>query len=126
MTRKIVYTENAPAPVGPYSQAIQANDFLYISGQIPVDPKTGKVNKETFEIECRLVLDNLKAVVEAGGSSLDKVVKVNIYLKDMSKFAELNKIYAEYFNDSKPARACVQVGMLPLDVDVEIEAVALV
>ena len=126
MTRKIIYTENAPAPVGPYSQAIQANDFLYISGQIPVDPKTGKVNKETFEIECRLILDNLKAVVEAGGSSLDKVVKVNIYLKDMSKFAELNKIYAEYFNDSKPARACVQVGMLPLDVDVEIEAVALI
>lgn len=124
--REIIYTQNAPAPVGPYSQAIQANDFLYISGQIPVDPKTGKVNKETFEIECRLVLDNLKAVVEAGGSSLDKVVKVNIYLKDMSKFAELNKIYAEYFNDSKPARACVQVGMLPLDVDVEIEAVALV
>ena len=124
--REIIYTQNAPAPVGPYSQAIQANDFLYISGQIPVDPKTGKVNKETFEIECRLVLDNLKAVVEAGGSSLDKVVKVNIYLKDMSKFADLKKIYAEYFNDSKPARACVQVGMLPLDVDVEIEAVALV
>lgn len=126
MERKIIFTPNAPAPVGPYSQAIQANDFLYVSGQIPVDPKTGQVNKESFEKECRLVLDNLKAVVEAGESSLEKVVKVNIYLKDMAKFAELNKIYAEYFNDSKPARACVQVGMLPLDVDVEIEAVALV
>lgn len=124
MDRKIISTKDAPLPVGPYSQAIQSGNFLFVSGQIPINPATSKVEKDSFSAQCHLVLKNLKAVVEAGGSSLAQVVKVNIYLLDLGKFAEFNTIYAQYFGESKPARACVQVARLPLDVEVEIEAVA--
>ncbi len=125
MEKTILFTPKAPAPVGPYSQAIQAGGFLFISGQIPLDPQTGKVVQGSFEAQCRMVLDNLKCILEEGKSSLEKVVKVNIYLVDLGKFAQLNAIYSEYFGQSKPARACVQVARLPLDVEVEIEAVAI-
>ena len=125
MSKTIIETENAPKPVGPYSQAIKANGFLFISGQVPIDPTTNQATKGTFEEQCRLVLNNVKAILEAGGSSLDEVVKVNIYLKNMENFAELNKIYSEYFDSGKPARACIPAGRLPLDFDVEIEATAL-
>jgi len=125
MEKTILFTNKAPAPVGPYSQAVKAGNFLFASGQIPLDPQTGKVVQGSFEVQCRRVLDNLKSILEEGGSSLEKVVKVNIYLIDLSKFALLNAIYSEYFGQSKPARACVQVARLPLDVEVEIEAIAL-
>ncbi|NUM35048.1 MAG: RidA family protein [Candidatus Brocadiae bacterium] len=125
MEKTIFFTSKAPAPVGPYSQAIKAGNFLFVSGQIPLDPQTGKVVQNSFEAQCRRVLDNLKSIVDEAGSSLEKVVKVNIYLIDLGKFSQLNAIYSEYFGQSKPARACVQVARLPLDVEVEIEAVAM-
>lgn len=125
MDKKIIYTEQAPKPVGPYSQAIQAGPFLFVSGQIPIDPKTGAVVRETFAQECRQVLENVKAVLTAGGSSLPQVVKVTIFLKDLNKFKELNSIYQEYFGESNPARATIEVARLPLDVSVEIEVIAL-
>jgi len=125
MQKEIVKTEKAPQPVGPYSQAIKANGFLFLAGQIPIVPKTGALQTGTFKEQCRLVLENVKAVLEAGGSSLERVVKVTIFLKDMETFGELNTIYSEYFEAGKPARSCIQAGRLPKDVEVEIEAVAL-
>lgn len=125
MEKKIIYTEQAPAPVGPYSQAVQTGNLVFISGQIPIDPKTNTLVTDSFARQCRQVLDNLKAIVLASGSQLENVVKVNIYLKDMNNFKELNDIYQEYFGTAKPARACVEVSRLPKDVAVEIEAVAL-
>ncbi len=125
MTKEIVYTEHAPAPVGPYSQAIKANGFLYVSGQIAINPKTNELVLGSFEEQSRLVLDNLKAILEAGNSSLEKVIKVTIFLKDMGQFGTFNTIYSEYFAAFKPARACVEVSRLPKDVEVEVEAIAL-
>ncbi len=125
MDKLIVYTEKAPNPVGPYSQAVKTGNLLFISGQIPIDPQTNALVTESFSKQCRQVLENLKAVILAGGSNLEKVVKVNIYLKDMNNFKELNDIYQEYFGTSKPARACVEVSRLPKDVAVEMEAIAL-
>lgn len=125
MTRSIIKTDQAPEPVGPYSQAIKANGWLYVSGQIPLDPATGLLMEASFEYQVRKVLDTIKAILETGGSGLDRVVKVTIFLIDMDRFAELNAIYAEYFGESCPARACVEVSRLPRDAQVEIEAIAL-
>lgn len=124
MKKKMITAGSAPAPVGPYSQAIRTGDFLYVSGQIAIDPQTGDLVQESFGDETRMVLENLKAIIEAGGSSLDDTVKVTIYLKDMNNFPEFNEIYGEYFGKSLPARACVEVSRLPKDVHIEIEAVA--
>lgn len=123
--RQVVNTDKAPKPIGPYSQAIKAGNMLFVSGQIGINPQNGEVVKSSFADQCRMVLENLKAVLVAGGSSLDQVVKVTIFLIDMNKFAEFNTIYGEYFGTSKPARATVEVRRLPKDVDIEIEAVAL-
>ena len=125
MTRTIIKTDQAPEPVGPYSQAIKANGWLYVSGQIPLDPSTGLLMEASFEDQVRKVLDTIKAILETGGSGLDRVVKATIFLTDMDRFAELNAIYAEYFGESCPARACVEVSRLPRDAQVEIEAIAL-
>lgn len=125
MDRQTVHTDNAPKPVGPYSQAIKAGGWLYVSGQIPIDSQTGALVEGPFGVQVRTVLDNLKAVIEAGGSDLDHVVKVTIYLADMDRFPELNAIYEEYFAASRPARACIEVSRLPKDVPLEIEAIAL-
>ncbi|MBF0286886.1 MAG: RidA family protein [SAR324 cluster bacterium] len=125
MQKVIIKTDKAPEPIGPYSQAIQANGFLFLSGQIPIDPVSGNLHTGSFEEQCRLVLDNLKSVLEAGGSSVDQVVKVTIFLQDMQKFGEFNSVYAEYFNEAKPARACVEVSCLPKNTEIEIEAIAL-
>jgi len=124
MTKQIITTDGAPTPVGPYSQAIKADNWLYISGQIPIDPKTGELVEESFERQVRTVLDSITAILKAGGSDLDRVVKVTIFLADMNHFAELNAVYDEYFSASCPARACVEVSCLPKNVAVEIEAVA--
>ena len=120
----IVSTQKAPAALGPYSQAIVANGMVYCSGQIPIDPATNTIHAETVEDQARQAITNLKNVLEAAGSGLDKVVKTTVFISDMNDFAALNAVYAELFGDSKPARSCVQAARLPKDVKVEIEAIA--
>ena len=120
----IVSTPNAPAALGPYSQAIVANGMVYCSGQIPIDPATNTIHAETIEEQTRQAISNLKNVLEAAGSGLDKVVKTTVFISDMNDFAALNAVYAELFGGSKPARSCVQAARLPKDVKVEIEAIA--
>lgn len=122
---KVVNTDKAPAAIGPYSQGVIANGLLFVSGQIPLNPLTGELITD-FEKACRQALDNLIQVIIAGGSAQDKVVKVNVYIRDMGKFSVFNEIYAEYFKNHKPARAVVEVSNLPKGVPVEIEAVAMV
>jgi 2-iminobutanoate/2-iminopropanoate deaminase len=121
-----VKTDKAPKAIGPYSQGIVANGFVFASGQISIDPATGELNTGTIDDQTRQVLRNLGAVLEAAGSSFDKVVKATVFLQDMSDFSKMNQVYAEFFKAPFPARAAVQVARLPRDVKVEIEAVALV
>lgn len=126
--RSVIYTENAPQPIGPYSQGIlveNPNKTLFISGQIPIDPETGKLVKGEITEQARQAIENLVAVLEAAGATVDDVVKVNVYLEDINDFGEFNKVYEEYFGRSKPARAVVQVARLPKDVKIEIEAIAM-
>ncbi len=125
MKNKIVYTPNAPAPVGPYSQAVKAGGMLYCSGQIPLNPATGAI-PEGIEAQTRQVLENLKAVLTAGGTDFSNVVKTTVFLKDMNDFPAMNAIYAEAFTGATPARSTVQVARLPKDVLVEIDAIAFV
>jgi 2-iminobutanoate/2-iminopropanoate deaminase len=120
-----IQTDRAPQAIGPYSQAIKANGFIFASGQIPLDPATMRIVEGDIEEQTGRVLDNLKAVLEAAGSSLDRVIKTTVYLADMGEFAAMNEIYARYFGATKPARATVQVARLPRDVKVEIDVVAL-
>ncbi len=123
--KKAVYTDLAPKPVGPYSQGIIAGGcILFVSGQIPIDPATGELVKGSFEDKVRRVMENIKAIVEAAGGSMDDIVKVNVYITDISLFSEFNRIYAEYFKGLPPARAVVQVAALPLGVELEVEAIA--
>jgi 2-iminobutanoate/2-iminopropanoate deaminase len=126
--KKQVQTDKAPKAIGPYSQAIIANGFVFCSGQIPIDPATGNLINGTIEEETRQVLKNLGAVLEAAGSSYDDVVKTTVFLQDMNDFAKMNAVYGEFFKmpAPSPARATVQAARLPKDVKVEIEAVALV
>lgn len=123
--REVIETRQAPSPIGPYSQAIRANGFLFVSGQIPIDPATGGIVQGGIEQQTRQVLKNLSAILDASGSSLAKVVKTTIFLTNLDDFAKLNQIYAEFLGEAKPARSTVQVGRLPKEVLVEIEAVAL-
>jgi len=120
-----VKTEKAPKAIGPYSQAIIAGGFVFVSGQIPLVPATGELNTGTTADQTRQVLQNVSAVLEAAGSSLDDVVKATVYLKDMNDFAQMNAVYGEFFKAPFPARAAVEVARLPKDVKVEIEAIAL-
>ncbi len=120
----IISTERAPQALGPYSQAIRANGFIFCSGQIPIDPATGAVVETTAEGQARQAITNLRHVLEAAGSGLDKVVKTTVFLADMADFAAVNGVYAELFGDTKPARSCVQAARLPKDVKIEIEAIA--
>ncbi len=122
MTEKIA-TNNAPNAIGPYSQAVKCNNMLYTSGQIALNPKTNSIEATTIEEQTRQVCENLKAVVEAAGSSMNKVVKTTCFLADMNDFARFNEIYAEYFT-SKPARSCVAVKELPKSVLCEVELIA--
>lgn len=119
-----ISTENAPKALGPYSQAIRAGGFVWCSGQIPIDPAANAVTATTIEAQTRQAIENLRNVLEAAGSGLDKVVKTTVFISDMGNFAALNAVYAELFGDAKPARSCVEVARLPKDVMVEIEAVA--
>ena len=126
MGKQAIETEGAPKAVGPYSQAIAANGFLFLSGQVPLDPQTGKlIDAPDIESHARRVMDNLAAVLEAGGSGFDRVVKATVYLADIADFAKVNAVYGSYFGDVPPARAAFQAGRLPLDARVEIEMIAL-
>ncbi len=125
MQRKVISTQHAPAAIGPYSQAIRVGNFLFASGQLGLDPKTGKL-QEGVEAQARQALANVKSVLEAAGSSPDKVVKTTLFLANMGDFAKVNAIYAEVFQHEPPARSTVQVAALPLGGLVEIEVIALV
>ena len=124
MSRSIVNTSKAPAPVGPYSQAVRCGNMLFVSGQVPLDPESGELVLNSFAEQCHRVLLNLKIILEAGGSALGNVLKVTIYMQNIAQFNELNEIYSEYFDASKPARACVEVSALPKGVAVEMDAIA--
>ena len=125
MNRESVHTDNAPKAIGPYEQAIKANGFIYTAGQIPIDPKTGSFVEGGIAAQTRQVLENLKAVLEAGGSALDRVVKATVFLKNMADFAAMNDVYAQYLGSAKPARSTVAVAELPRGALVEIDLVAL-
>jgi 2-iminobutanoate/2-iminopropanoate deaminase len=122
--RKIVSTELAPKAIGPYSQAVVSNGIAYLSGQIPNDPATGQLVDGDITAQTERVLQNLKAVLEACGASLDSVLKVSVFLKDMADFPKMNEVYARYFTSNPPARSTVQAAKLPRDVSVEIDAIA--
>lgn len=124
---KTISTLNAPAAIGPYSQAVVSNGFAFLSGQIALDPSTGQlIEARDIASQTRRVLDNLQAVLEACGSSLGEVVKTTVYLKDMGEFALMNEVYARYFPENAPARATVEAARLPRDVRVEIDCIATV
>ena len=119
-----IHTQQAPAAIGPYSQAVKVGSLVFVSGQIPVDPATGEFAGPDIETQTHQSLKNLKAILEEAGSGLDKVVKTTVFLQDMNDFAAMNGVYARYFKEPFPARAAVQVGRLPKDALVEIECVA--
>jgi len=121
---EIIHTNAAPAPIGPYSQAVKAGNMVFCSGQIALDPSTGMLRMENIEVETRQVLENLKALLNAAGAEMKHVVKCSIFLSDMNQFAEVNAVYAEYFGASCPARETVEVACLPKKVNVEISAIA--
>jgi len=125
MKKSIVSTQKAPAAVGPYSQAVRQGNLLFTAGQIPLDPETGRMVDGGIEEQTRRVLDNLSAVLEAGGSGLDRVLKMTVFMTDLGLFAAMNAVYAEYFPENPPARSAVQVVALPLGAMIEMEGVAL-
>lgn len=123
--KEVISTEKGPKAIGPYSQAIKAGGFVFISGQVAFDPATSQIVEGDVARQTARVLDNLKAIAEAAGTSLDKTVKATVYLKDMGEFAAMNEVYAKYFPTNPPARATVEVARLPRDVRVEIDLIAL-
>ncbi|MBQ6820327.1 MAG: RidA family protein [Clostridium sp.] len=125
MKREIISTTKAPSAIGPYSQGIKIGDMIYTSGQIPVNPATGEIVTE-IKAATKQSLENVKAILEEAGSSLEKVVKVVVFIKDMNDFTQVNEVYGEYFKENPPARSCVEVARLPKDCVIEIEAIATV
>ena len=125
MKLNILETDKAAAAVGPYSQGIEANNMIFTSGQIPVDLTTGEVSIGDIEKETRLCINGLKAVLDAGGATLENIVKVTVFVTDMGDFSKINEVYAEYFTDHKPARSLVEVSKLPKGVNIEMEAIAI-
>ncbi|PCJ86033.1 MAG: reactive intermediate/imine deaminase [Flavobacteriales bacterium] len=123
--KKIINTPNAPAPIGPYNQAILANNTLYISGQIAIESKSGAIINDNIIEETKQVMENLKAILNATEMDLSHVTKCTIFIKNMNDFAEINEVYGSYFKTDAPARECVEVSRLPKDVNVEISAIAL-
>jgi 2-iminobutanoate/2-iminopropanoate deaminase len=122
--RTPVQTSKAPKPIGPYSQAVIEGDFVFVSGQGAIDPETGRVERGDVRAETRRVFENIRMILEAAGSSLGKVVKCNVYLRDIADFAAMNEVYATYFDPPYPARTTIQAGALPAGIAVEIECVA--
>ena len=121
--KKIIATDHAPSAIGPYSQAIQYGNLLFVSGQIPIDPKTGELVEGDIEVQTKQVLENLQAIITAAGMTLQNVVKCSCFLKDMEDFVKFNAVYNSYFAESLPARETVEVGRLPKDAQVEISAI---
>lgn len=124
MEKKIITTKNAPAPIGPYNQAILANDTLYISGQVCIDPASGNLKNKDVQEETHQVMQNLKAILQEAGMSFSNVVKTTIFITDMNRFGEINEVYGKYFDSDFPARETVQVSALPKFVNVEISMIA--
>ena len=120
---KKISTEKAPAAIGPYSQAIVANGFLFTSGMVPIDPATNQLVEGDITVQAKQAISNLKNLIEASGSSCDKVVKTTVFIKDMNDFAKINEVYAKYFTEPYPARSCVEVARLPKDVLLEVETI---
>jgi len=123
---KVINTNNAPAAIGPYSQAMKVDNLLFISGQLPMDPNTMEIVSGTIKDQTVKVIENLMAILEEAGLTLNNVAKTTVFIKDMNDFADINEVYASYFVENKPARACVEVARLPKDVGVEIEAIAVI
>ena len=123
MRKEIISTENAPQAIGPYSQAVKSGNFMFISGQIPLNPKTGDLISGTIQDEANQVLDNITSICEAAGCGLKDIVKITIFLTDLNNFAEVNEVMKNYFVEPYPARATIEVSGLPLGVNVEIEAI---
>ncbi len=124
--KEIINTLNAPKAIGPYSQAVKADKFLFISGQLPMDPVTMQIAGGDVKDQTRQALENLEAILHEAGASFDNVVKTTVFIKNMDDFSKINDVYATYFTKNPPARACVEVARLPKDVEVEIEALAIV
>ena len=122
--KTIIATDKAPAAIGPYSQAVKVGNLIFTSGMIPIDPATNTLVEGGIEVQAERALMNVKALLEASGSSLDKVVKTVVFIKNMDDFAKVNEIYAKYFTQDFPARSCVEVARLPKDVLIEMEAIA--
>jgi len=125
MQKQIVTTQSAPKAIGPYEQAIKVGDFIYVSGQIPLDPATGNLVEGNITAQTRRVMENLSAVLSAAGSSFERVVKTTVFLKNISDFAAMNQVYGEYLNSAKPARSTVAVADLPRGALVEIDLIAI-
>jgi 2-iminobutanoate/2-iminopropanoate deaminase len=124
VSKEVISTPNAPAAIGPYSQAVRTGNLIFVSGQIPLDPATGQLVRGDIGTQTQQVLENLAAVLEAAGSSLAKVVKTTVYLRDLGEFGRMNEMYGKFFSGDPPARAAVQVARLPRDAAVEIDVVA--
>ncbi len=124
--KKVIFTKEAPGAIGPYSQAIEANGFVFVSGQTPISPSTGEIVSDDVKEQTKQSLDNVKTILQARGLDVDHIVKTTIFLKDMNDFKVVNEVYANAFSGSYPARSCVEVARLPKDVRVEIEAIAVV
>ncbi|AFZ70320.1 endoribonuclease L-PSP, putative [Caldisphaera lagunensis DSM 15908] len=122
--REAVFTDKAPKPIGPYSQAISYNGLLFISGQVPLDPKTGKIVSDNFEEQVRRVLENIKAILEASNLTFENLIKVTVFMKDSSKFSIFNNIYSTYFKGQYPSRSVIFVNDLPANAQIEVEAIA--
>ncbi len=126
MSIELLATKAAPGAVGPYSQGVKAGNMIFVSGQLPIVPETGELLKGDIQEQAKRSLDNVKAILEAGGASLEDVVKVNVSVVNIEQFSLINEVYAEYFSNHKPARALVEVSRLPLGGEIEIEAIAVV
>ena len=122
--KKVINTNNAPAPIGPYSQAISAGNFVFVSGQIPMDPSTGEIVSENVKAETKQVMENIKAILSEAGLGFDHIIKTSIFLTDMQTFAQVNEVYGSYFTSQFPARETIQVSALPKNVNVEISVIA--
>lgn len=124
MTKQIISTDKAPSAIGPYSQAVWAGDFLFASGQVPVDPATGDLISQDVQEQAHQALKNVRSILETAGLTMDNVVKATVFIKNMDDFGKINEVYAQYFSTPFPARSCVEVARLPRDVQVEVEVVA--
>lgn len=122
--KEIISTDKAPKAIGPYSQAVKVGNFLFISGQIPIDPLTGKIIEGDIREQTKRVLENIKGILESVGGSLENIVKTTVFLKNMDEFSSMNEVYSSYFSKNPPVRSTIEVSRLPRDVSIEIEAIA--